>query len=285
MEQKLIIPSVNFHLWQPCNMRCGFCFAKFEDVKRTVLPKGHLPKNEAIETIQYLAEYGFSKITFVGGEPTLCPWITELIQFAKSKGMTTMLVSNGTKLTDEFLSENKPNLDWIAISIDSLNKGTNKEIGRVIKGNGVGEVYYKNLFGRIKEYGYKLKINTVVNRYNINEDISGFVNHINPQRWKVFKVLPIEEQNSLDFDKFKVSNEEFLTFLKTHEKVSSLIKESNEDMTGSYIMIDPAGRFFDNTNGKYRYSSKIIEKGVNSCLSEIEINYSRFIDRKGLYNW
>lgn len=21
------IPSVNFHLWKPCNMKCNFCFA------------------------------------------------------------------------------------------------------------------------------------------------------------------------------------------------------------------------------------------------------------------
>ena len=31
-------PSVNFHLWEPCNMRCRFCFATFQDVKQTVLP-------------------------------------------------------------------------------------------------------------------------------------------------------------------------------------------------------------------------------------------------------
>ena len=36
------IPSVNFHFWQPCNMRCGFCFAQFLDVRDSILPKGHL---------------------------------------------------------------------------------------------------------------------------------------------------------------------------------------------------------------------------------------------------
>ena len=65
MKQKTIIPSVNFHLWQSCNMRCGFCFAKFQDVKSSILPKGHLPKEKAIETINLLANFGFEKITFV----------------------------------------------------------------------------------------------------------------------------------------------------------------------------------------------------------------------------
>lgn len=27
------IPSVNYHIWEPCNMRCRFCFATFQDVK------------------------------------------------------------------------------------------------------------------------------------------------------------------------------------------------------------------------------------------------------------
>ena len=54
---KQIIPSVNFHLWEPCNMKCGFCFAKFQDVKKNILPKGHLPKDKAIGVIKSLADF------------------------------------------------------------------------------------------------------------------------------------------------------------------------------------------------------------------------------------
>ena len=285
MKQKTIIPSVNFHLWQPCNMRCGFCFAQFQDVKDTILPKGHLPKEEAIETIKSLAEYGFSKITFVGGEPTLCPWISDLIKYAKSKGMTTMIVSNGTKFTDEFLKQNMADLDWIAISIDSIDKDTNKRIGRIIKKEGVDKTYYTNLFKKIKAFDYKIKINTVVNRYNYNEIMTDFISQINPSRWKVFKVLSIEEQNNNRIKEFEISDKEFNFFLNNHKETNSLVKENNNDMTGSYIMVDPAGRFFDNVKGKHTYSSKIINRGVKEALQEIETNYQKFIERKGKYDW
>ena len=77
------IPSVNYHLWEPCNMRCKFCFATFQDVKQSILPKGHLPKEDALQLIKLFADFGFEKITFVGGEPTLCPWLPELIAYAK----------------------------------------------------------------------------------------------------------------------------------------------------------------------------------------------------------
>ena len=66
----MLIPSVNYHLWQPCNMRCKFCYATFLDVKQSVLPKGHLPKEETIKVVEQIAKAGFEKITFAGGEPT-----------------------------------------------------------------------------------------------------------------------------------------------------------------------------------------------------------------------
>ena len=38
--------------------------------------------------------------------------------------------------------------------------------------------------------------------------------------------------------------------------------ESNELMRGSYVMVDPAGRFFDNVEGGHTYSRPILEVGV-----------------------
>lgn len=115
-------------------MRCHFCFATFQDVKKTVLPKGHLPKEQAIEVVVALAHSGFQKITFAGGEPTLCPWLSDLITTAKKAGMTTMIVTNGTNLTDAFLENNKQYLDWITLSVDSLVTATNLKTGRAVSG-------------------------------------------------------------------------------------------------------------------------------------------------------
>lgn len=286
MNKKQIIPSVNFHLWESCNMKCGFCFATFQDVKQTVLPKGHLPKNEAIKIVQQLADFGFQKITFAGGEPTLCPWLTDLIKQAKEKGMTTMIVTNGSKLTNEFLEENKKHLDWIAISIDSINETTNSSIGRAISGNKVlTKEYYNSVTSRIKKYNYRLKINTVVNKYNFKENMVELISEANPERWKVLQVLPIENQNDKNINDFIISENEFDNFLKNHKEVESMISENNNEMKGSYAMVDPAGRFFDNTKGFHNYSKPIIEVGTDLAIQEMNYDFSKFIKRKGLYNW
>ena len=116
------IPSVNYHLWEPCNMRCKFCFATFQDVKRDMeLPKGHLPENECLSVVDRLAEAGFEKINFAGGEPTLCPWLPNLIKRAKNHGMVTSIVTNGSRITDPGLDGLNGNLDWIALSIDTVD--------------------------------------------------------------------------------------------------------------------------------------------------------------------
>lgn len=268
-------------------MRCKFCFASFHDVKQTILPSGHLPKEEAILIIKKLAEFGFQKITFAGGEPTLCPWLSELIKTAKQSGMTTMIVSNGSKINDDFLGKNKNHLDWIAISIDSLYPVTNLSMGRAInRDKPLTKEYYLSLSDKIREYGYGLKINTVVNRKNYQEDMSDFIQISKPDRWKILQVLPIQGQNDLCIDDFKISESEFNLFINNHKDLSiftKVIAESNIQMKGSYSMIDPAGRFFDNNEEHYIYSSPILQVGVINALKEMKYDIQKFIERGGFY--
>lgn len=283
------IPSVNYHVWEPCNMRCKFCFATFQDVKHSILPKGHLPKEQAIELVKLLAAFGFQKITFAGGEPTLCPWLSELIAIAKDAGMTTMIITNGSHLTDEFLDTNRNKLDWIGISIDSLNPDTNLQIGRAITGKTpLSLECYKSLINRIKEFDYGLKINTVVNSKNYLENMIDFIRFAQPKRWKIMQVLPIIGQNDVSIEDYIITEKEFQIFLDKHSVLSDitqLVPESNTLMKGSYAMIDPAGRFFDNAAGTHKYSTPILDIGIEMAIQEVTYDLSKFISRGGLYDW
>lgn len=285
-----MIPTVNFHLWEPCNMRCHFCFATFQDVKQTILPKGHLPKEQAIAVVVALAQSGFKKITFAGGEPTLCPWLSDLIVTAKKAGMTTMIVTNGTNLTDTFLEMNKPYLDWITLSIDSLNTATNIKTGRAKSGKRAIEsrVYYE-LVDKIKAYGYRLKINTVVSAENSHEILIDFIEYAQPSRWKIFQVLPIIGQNDVKVNEFLISSNDFNQFLennrtKSDNKIVS-VPETNSQMMGSYVMVDPAGRFFNNATGKHYYSNPILEVGCKNALEQMTYDALKFEERGGFYDW
>lgn len=289
MNKNQFIPAVNFHLWEPCNMRCKFCFATFQDVKQSILPKGHLPKEQAVQVVQQLADFGFQKITFAGGEPTLCMWLPDLIETAKDAGMTTMIVSNGSRLTDEFLEVNKNKLDWVAISIDSLNAETNLTTGRAIAGKRTLQLdNYKSLVDRVKQFGYGLKINTVVNRNNFKENMTDFIRYARPKRWKVLQVLPIVGQNDNKIDDFKISEIEFQVFIDNHshlQDMTKIVPETISQIKGSYAMVDPAGRFFDNATGTHNYSRKILELGVKTTIQEVNYDLPKFISRGGQYDW
>lgn len=285
-----IIPAVNFHLWEPCNMRCKFCFATFQDVKNSILPKGHLPEEEAVKVVEELAKFGFEKITFAGGEPTLCPWLSKLIRTAKEHGLTTMIVTNGTRLTDKFLTDNQNYLDWIALSVDSLDEKTNRDAGRAIVGKRVIELdQYKQIVDSIKSYNYGLKINSVVHAKNVDEDLSKFIIYAKPIRWKVFQVLPIEGQNDLNVDEFKITQNAFDAFNERHNHIESkgtkIVIENNDNMQGSYAMVDPAGRFYQNRNGKYEYTNPIIKVGCEKAYTEAEYSTHKFQERGGSYDW
>lgn len=270
-------------------MRCGFCFATFQDVKQSVLPKGHLPKQEALLVVKKLCKAGFKKLNFAGGEPTLCPWLYDLVVFAKSYGVTTSIVTNGTRIDQEWLERFSPYLDWVGLSIDSFQADTNLKSGRAVVGKKtIAAQKYVRLCSQIKASGLRLKINTVVNSTNLSEDMSYWIGQCDPERWKLFQVLPVDGQNSEGFQTFEITDAGYQEFINRHIQALpklSIVPESNHAMTGSYLMVDPAGRFFDNVSGKHTYSQPILEVGVKQAISEIDIDARAFLERGGLYDW
>ena len=280
-----MIPSVNFHVWAPCNMNCKYCFASFQDEKHNC----PLSKSQALEIVEHLAEIGFEKITFVGGEPTLCPWLSDLLQTAKHCGLTTMITTNGTKLNEQFLIENQHCLDWIGLSIDSLNDSTNIEIGRALHGKTpTTKKEYCQIVDNINKYGYKLKINTVVSQKNCHENLAEFIQYAKPTRWKIFQVLPMKGENDEHIYDFKVSENLFEKFIINNSLAPNLIQvvpETNDQMKGSYAMVDPAGRFFDNTWGFQKYSRPILEIGARLAIQQMEYSFPKFVNRGGIYSW
>ena len=283
------VPSVNFHLWEPCNMRCNFCFARFLDVKEDILPKGHMGRDDCLRVVELLSEASFDKITFAGGEPTLCPWLPELIRIAKDRGVTTSIVTNGSRLTDEWLDGIDGHLDWVALSVDSVDPTILIRTGRSTRSGPMSERDYLKVVERVKLRGIRLKINTVVMAATLADDLSDFIAAAQPERWKIFQVLPVDGQNDGSVEPHIISQSQFRTYvnrnMKATEQGISVVAEDNSLMRGSYAMVDPAGRFFDNTRGRHSYSRPIIKVGVAEAIKDVSIDSDLFLQRGGLYDW
>ena len=283
------IPSVNYHLWKPCNMRCGFCFATFQDIERQFLPKGHLGRDGCLEVVESLARAGFRKINFAGGEPMLCPWLAELITLAKRLGMTTSVVTNGSRVTEDWLKSLEGALDWTALSVDSVDPATLLRTGRTTLSGPISEAEYFDRVTMLHKHGVRTKVNTVVTRDNLGEDLTGFILRAQPERWKLLQVLSIEGQNDGLVDRYAVSLSEFDCYVRWCRRVEAygikVVSENNEQMTGSYAMVDPAGRFFDNVSGAHSYSRPILDVGAEEAYQDVLISSQKFIARDGLYDW
>jgi radical S-adenosyl methionine domain-containing protein 2 len=228
-----------------------------------------------------LAEAGTEKISFAGGEPTLCPFLTEMLRESKDHGLTTMVISNGTGLTEEFLSRSHKWIDWIALSIDSSSPVTEQELGR---GNGDHLDRATKVWELLEYYGIRRKLNTVITSLNWHEDMSSLIEMLVPERWKVFQVLPIRGENGRDTEQLSVSRERFVSFVENHAQFNP-VAENNDAMTDSYLMMDPTGRFFQNTSGQYSYSSSVFDVGVESAIREVGWSQEKFNARGGIYEW
>ena len=136
------IPSVHYHLWRACDMRCVFCFATFQDIEVELLPKGHLGRDDSLAVVDSLAYAGFEKLNFAGGEPTLCPWLPDLIRRANDLGMTTSVVTNGSLITDDWLDQIDGGLCWATLSIDSAHSDTLLRTGRTTRSGPMSALDY-----------------------------------------------------------------------------------------------------------------------------------------------
>lgn len=273
------IPSVNFHIYKPCNATCRFCFATFRDVN------GQLALPDALRVLDALRSAGAEKINFAGGEPTLHPHIGPLVAHARGLGLVTSVVTNGARL-DRLLDHHAEDLDWVGLSVDSGDEAVETALGR---GRGTHVANAIALADRCRAAFVRVKLNTVVSALNWNEDMSALVRRLRPERWKVFQVLPVDGQNDGDVETLLVSEAQFASFVSRHHHLVAEglgpVVEDNDAMRGSYVMVDPLGRFYGNSTGRHVYSEPILQAGVERALAQVGFSESKFEARGGRYQW
>ncbi|KAM4771768.1 S-adenosylmethionine-dependent nucleotide dehydratase RSAD2 [Rhinophrynus dorsalis] len=284
---KVTPTSVNFHFTRQCNYKCGFCF-------HTAKTSFVLPLEEAKKGLYMLKAAGMEKINFSGGEPFLHErghFVGKMVQYCKQelKLPSVSIVSNGSLITEKWFKIYGEYLDILAVSCDSFNEDINKLIGR-----GQGKKNHVENLLKIRkwcqDYNVAFKMNSVINRYNADEDMNKEITLINPIRWKVFQCLIIEGENCGEealrqAETFVISNEEFNHFLDRHRNIACLVPESNQQMRDSYLILDEYMRFLDCRNGRKDPSKSILDVGVENAIKFSGFDEKMFFKRGGKYVW
>ncbi len=294
MQTPTLPEAVNYHLNKNCNFRCKGCYATFDEdpsVRGVMLPQKQMFSIvEAIAAAPLPPGKMARKLTFAGGEPTLCPWLPDLIAHAKACGLVTMVVTNGSRCTLDYLRRVAPVLDWLTVSIDSTDAETNRAIGRHdAKGQPLSAEAYSQILAEAAMLRLRTKINTVVNRINHREDMSGFIADSGIDRWKVLQVMAVEGQNDAHMDLLSVTRAEFDAYVARHHRVAEarirVVPEPVASIRGSYAMIDPHGRFFDSSAGYHTYSTPILDSGVIPAFAQVSFDRMAFEQRGGSYDF
>lgn len=275
---------INYHVTERCNYSCKYCFAKY-GLENSYLHELHNDFKSVKILLEMIYDYTRKKfnakvvrLNIAGGEPLLVKSLTKILDCAIDVGFKISLITNGSPLKKKFIEKNASKFSVIGISIDSFSLKKNADIGRIDKSNRI--ISFDdclNMIGEIRKRNSQIsiKINTVVSEYNYNEILFDSMNRINPDKWKIFKQLGHSEGS--------ISDDKFRRYIDNNASYSNapVFVEDNEDMVNSYLMIDPMGRFYQNTGkeGTYIYSDSIIETGVKHALDQVTFGLDKFKNR------
>lgn len=277
---------VNLHVTERCNYSCSFCFGKWrlEPQQREVFRDLSIGSALISELSSFFNRSDLGKsgvrFNFVGGEPALLNSISGLVERCRLIGDRVSYVTNGLMLVRFDVAWTARFINVLGLSVDSTSAQVNVDIGRLTKSGRLLNLDYVTdyiLKLRSAAPDVQVKVNTVVSRYNYREDLTQFIDRILPDRWKIMQVLPVYSTSE------SVTDGQFKEFIDRHRRYSEIIvSEDNQQMTSSYIMVDPLGRFFwrtDESEVGYQFSSRILDVGADAAFAQCLIVWPKYQSR------
>lgn len=285
---------INWHLTEACNYSCRYCYAHWqrqESVKDLIRQdyqihqllselRGFFDPINARNPLAWKMAWSNTRLNIAGGEPLLFPSVVEeTVKFASRVGLKASLITNGSLLTEGIARRIGAGLEVLGISIDSADAVSNRLIGRLDSRGSfldIRQLQRSVEASRERNPAIKIKLNTVVNRVNWQDDFSDLVTLLRPEKWKILRALPVIDQS------MTVSDEQFRAFVERHQRHHRIAAvEDNQDMVESYIMVDPQGRFFQNSpcDAGYQYSQPILDVGVAKAFEQVSFDADRFVAR------
>lgn len=275
---------INWHVTEACNYQCSYCYAEWDRTAQRDVIRDPAQTQTLLQSLY--SRFGSThagakpRLNIAGGEPLLhADRVVLAMKLARSIGFDVSLISNGSRLNARLVADLAPELTLLGLSIDATHPDVMAAIGRQDRhARRLDLEFLAQLVNQARHINpaLALKINTVVCSANWEQDLSPVIEKLAPQRWKVLRVLPAINRN------LEVTDWQFRAFVERHSALADVMcVEDNDDMVGSYIMVDPSGRFFQNRCGEpgYDYSPPILEVGAADAFDRIGWNALKFYAR------
>ena len=159
------VTQVDLVLTRSCNLRCSHCYVDFNE-----LNEDSLSVEEWIGICQILSKYGLLSVVLTGGETFEYPDLHKLVYSLLDLDMEVVLLTNGTKVTDQFANSQFINSEklTIQVSLDGSNEASNDKQR--------GEGSFKktvDCIAKLTESSANVVISMVVNSENVCDIYNG----------------------------------------------------------------------------------------------------------------
>lgn len=272
---------INYHLTDSCNYGCAYCFGKFEMNDLTLEQACSVVDN----CYRYFTERGITdgRINLAGGEPLLYPHLDGLIDYICAYGIKVSIITNGSLLTKERIASWRNKVYCIGLSLDSALPETNAAIGRRCQSGKVLDVRHAvSIAQAIHRNGIKLKINTVVSKFNVNEDMRTFYKRLKPDRLKLLQMEIVEGVNDAA-SQYAISKKQFVKFCDKHRHCChDTVCEDSDSIENSYLIINPQGGFQVNNAGKCFICGDCLQEELFDIVKRAPVIKEKFDARYGI---
>jgi len=221
-----------------CNFDCIYCELTPE---KPVIEYDNPPEVDSIfeEVKESVKEYDFDYLTITSnGEPTLYPYLSELIDKLKQLNKKLLILSNSSTIYNKKIQNALKKLDVVKLSLDSVNEKTFKKIDRPHKSIELKKII-EGIIEFRKNYNKELIIEILVVK-GINDKKEEFIalnevlKAIKPDRVDIstidrppaYKVEGVSAEKLFELSEFIENQNIFIpTRDKINYKIENLTKE------------------------------------------------------------
>ncbi|UCF78300.1 MAG: radical SAM protein [Candidatus Eiseniibacteriota bacterium] len=154
-------PIVVWNSTRQCNLSCIHCYIEASPGRGV----DELSTEEARRMIDDLAEFGVPVLLFSGGEPLLRKDLYELGDYAVSKGLRTVISTNGVLITEETAKRIKASgFSYVGVSLDGM-----EETNDCFRGKKGAFRDALTAIRNCREAGVKVGLRFTINRHNYHD--------------------------------------------------------------------------------------------------------------------
>ena len=244
-ESKIKPLCIDIEVAAVCDLACPHCYRQFIST-----PDKIMSKNLAFKLIDQASNLNVPSMKFNWrGEPLLNPFLPEIIDYAKQKGILETIINTNATMLDEKMSEKiiKSGLDLLIYSFDGGTKKSYEKMrpGRFKKNN------FENVYSNIKNFEkIKKNLNSSFPRTKIQMVLTDQTYNEQKEYFSLFKDIVDDvsvKQYTERGGKISDVGEEYIKKTCPHDQDVKKMIENNEIDPNSEVMKDSNGNLFVST--------------------------------------